>query len=207
MILAGRWVYKSLGYVLHVQVLGKEFYNRKTDKVARDLLGKILIRRLDYELLGGVIVETEAYFGSEDPASRAFYGKKQYNRVMFEDPGHLFIYNVHRYWMLNFVAHDNGVGGILIRAIEPTMGIKTMKRNRPVINHRKLTNGPGKLTIALCVNKSLNGENVTSDSQAIYVLENQFEYKFGSSHRIGVTKDLPKHYRFFVLGNQFVSNY
>ena len=190
-----------------MQVLGKEFYNRKTDVVARGLLGKILIRRLDYELLGGLIVETEAYFGSDDPASRAFHGKKQYNRVMFEDPGHLFIYNVHQYWMLNFIAHDNGVGGILIRAIEPTMGIKTMKRNRPVINHRELTNGPGKLTIALGVNKSLNGENVTSDSQAIYVLENQFEYKFGSSHRIGVTQDLPKHYRFFVSGNQFVSKY
>jgi DNA-3-methyladenine glycosylase len=188
-----------------VQVLGKTFYNRKTDEVARDLLGKILIRRIDNELLGGLIVETEAYFGSEDPASRAFRGKKQYNRVMFEDPGHLFIYNVHHYWMLNFVAHNNGVGGILIRAIEPTMGVKTMKRNRPVINHRELTNGPGKLTIALRVDKSLNGETVTNDFQAIFVLDNQFDYELGTSHRIGVSKDLREHYRYFVSGNQFVS--
>jgi DNA-3-methyladenine glycosylase len=107
--------------------------------------------------------------------------------------------------MLNFVAHNNGVGGILIRAIEPTMGVKTMKRNRPVINHRELTNGPGKLTIALRVDKSLNGETVTNDFQAIFVLDNQFDYELGTSHRIGVSKDLREHYRYFVSGNQFVS--
>ena len=188
-----------------MRILGYKFYERKTDEVARDLLGKILIRRLGNELLGGLIVETEAYFGSNDPASRAFHGKKHYNRVMFEHPGHLFIYNVHRYWMLNFIAHNNGVGGILIRAIEPTIGIMTMKRNRPVIKHRELTNGPGKLTIALSVDKSLNGENVTNDSQAIFVLDNHFDYELGTSHRIGVAKDLLEHYRFFVLGNLFVS--
>jgi DNA-3-methyladenine glycosylase len=188
-----------------VQVLGKKFYNRKTDEVAKDLLGKILIRRLENEFLGGIIVETEAYFGSDDPASRAFHGKKKYNRVMFEDPGHLFIYNVHHYWMLNIIAHSNCVGGILIRAIEPTMGLKTMKRNRPVSNHKELTNGPGKLSIALGVDKRLNGENITNYSQAIFILDNQFDYEIGTSHRIGVTKDLPEHNRFFVSGNQFVS--
>jgi len=57
-------------------VLGKEFYTQGTETVARDLLGKILIRRLGDELLGGIIVETEAYFGADDPASRAFHGKK-----------------------------------------------------------------------------------------------------------------------------------
>ena len=64
-------------------VLGPDFYVRDTEAVARVLLGKVLVRRLDDELLGGVIVETEAYFGSEDPASRAFHGKKRYNQVMF----------------------------------------------------------------------------------------------------------------------------
>ena len=112
--------------------LPRSFYTRRTDNVARDLLGKLLVRRLDDELLGGVIVETEAYFGGDDPASRAFEGLKTYNRFMFEAPGYVFIYNVHKYWMLNLIAHTDGVGGILIRAIEPTMKTETMKRNRPV---------------------------------------------------------------------------
>ena len=66
-----------------MSVLLKKFYQRDTETVAKDLLGKILVRRLGDELLGGIIVETEAYFGAEDPASRAFHGKKRYNSVMF----------------------------------------------------------------------------------------------------------------------------
>lgn len=122
-------------------ILGPDFYRRGTETVARELLGKVLVRRLGDELLGGVIVETEAYFGSEDPASRAFHGKKWYNSVMFAEQGHLFIYNVHQYWMLNFIAQDSGVGGILVRAIEPTMGVETMMENRPVKRLTDLTSG------------------------------------------------------------------
>ncbi len=186
-------------------VLGRDFYTRDTETVARDLLGKVLVRRLGDELLGGVIVETEAYFGSDDPASRAFHGKKRYNEVMFQEPGHLFIYNVHQYWMLNFIAHDNGVGGILIRAIEPTLGVDAMRENRPVKRLRDLTSGPGKLTLALGVDKTLNGIPVTDDSCTVHVLENQLDHELGASHRIGVTKDLPEHYRFYVKENRFVS--
>lgn len=188
-----------------MSVLGKEFYERDTETVAKDLLGKILVRRLGDELLAGIIVETEAYFGADDPASRAFHGAKRYNSVMFGEPGHLFIYNVHKYWMLNFIAHDNGVGGILIRAIEPTMGLEAMKENRLVKRDRDLTSGPGKLTLALNVDRSLNGLAITDDSCIIQVLENEYEYEMGTSHRIGVTKDLPEHYRFYVKNNKFVS--
>jgi len=194
-----------LRYSFLVQSLQRDFYKRRTDDVARDLLGKILVRRLSDELLGGVIVETEAYFGSDDPASRAFNGLKEYNRVMFEEPGRLFIYNVHKYWMLNIIAHNDGVGGILIRAIEPTMGVETMLRNRPVKNSRDLTSGPGKLTLALEVDKSLNGVDVTSESSPVYVLDNDYECIIDTSHRIGVTRDLPEHYRYYVRGNSFVS--
>jgi DNA-3-methyladenine glycosylase len=190
---------------MQLSVLGKEFYNRDTETVARDLLGKILVRRLGDVLLGGVVVETEAYFGADDPASRAFLGKKQYNRVMFDEPGHLFIYNVHQYWMLNFIAHDNGAGGILIRAIEPTIGVETMMKNRPVKKLRDLTSGPGKLTLALGVDKSLNGGPVTDENSPVTVLDNQMEFEISTSHRIGVTRDLPDHFRFYVKGNQFVS--
>lgn len=188
-----------------MQFLKREFYKRRTADVARDLLGKILVRRLHDTLLGGVIVETEAYFGGDDPASRAFNGLKEYNRVMFEEPGRLFIYNVHKYWMLNIIAHSDGVGGILIRAIEPTMGVEAMKRNRPVKRLRDLTSGPGKLTLALDVGKSLNGVDVTCESNPVYVLDNDYDCMVCTSHRIGVTRDLPKHYRYYVKGNKFVS--
>lgn len=188
-----------------MSVLGKEFYERDTETVSKDLLGKILVRRLGDGLLGGIIVETEAYFGADDPASRAFHGRKRFNSVMFGEPGHLFIYNVHQYWMLNFIAHDDGVGGILIRAIEPTMGLETMKENRPVKRDRDLTNGPGKLTLALDVDKSLNGLSTTDDSCTVHVLNNELDFDMGTSHRIGVTRDLPEELRFYVKENRFVS--
>lgn len=188
-----------------MQPLQREFYTRRTDRVARDLLGKILVRRIGSENLGGVIVETEAYFGGEDPASRAYNGLKEYNRVMFEEPGRVFIYNVHKYWMLNLIAHDDGVGGILIRAIEPTIGTNTMQKNRPVKNPRDLTSGPGKLTLALDVDKSLNGVDATSTSSPVYVLDNNYEGSIETSHRIGVTRDLPEHLRFYIKDNRFVS--
>ena len=188
-----------------MQILQRDFFTRRTDYVARDILGKILIRRLDNELLGGIIVETEAYFGGDDPASRAFNGLKEYNSVMFEKPGRLFIYNVHKYWMLNIIAHDVGVGGVLIRAIEPTMGIETMKQNRPVKQLRDLTSGPGKLTLALNVDKSLNGVEITDDSRPVYILDNSYPYEICTSHRIGVSRDLLEHYRYYVKENIYVS--
>lgn len=186
-------------------VLPQSFYERGTEEVARELLGKILVRRLKGEDLMGIIVETEAYFGADDPASRAFHGKKHYNKVMFEEPGHLFIYNVHKYWMLNFISHEGRVGGILIRAIEPTHGIETMQRNRPVNRIENLTSGPGKLTLALGVDNSLNGIDATTSEGEIYVLDNESEYELATSYRIGVTRDLPEKYRFYVKGNRFVS--
>lgn len=188
-----------------MQALPRRFYRRRTDTVAQELLGKILVRRLDDQLLGGLIVETEAYFGSNDPASRAYKGLKTYNRVMFEEPGRVFIYNVHQYWMLNLIAHDDGVGGILIRAIEPTMGIGVMQGNRPVKRLRDLTSGPGKLSLALRVDKGLNGVDATSTDSPVYVLDNEYQCEIETSYRIGVTQDLPEHYRYYVKGNQFVS--
>ena len=112
------------------KILFPSFYSRDPAVVARDLLGKRLVRVLNGEALEGTIVETEAYYGAEDPASRAFHGRKNYNRLMWGEPGRVFIYNVHRYWMLNVVAHEpDEIGAVLIRAIEPTRGIESMLSN------------------------------------------------------------------------------
>jgi len=188
------------------RALTKRFYARDTAEVARDLLGKKLVRRLGGESLEGLIVETEAYYGVDDPASRAYGGRKQYNAVMFGEPGRLFVYNVHRYWMLNFVAHEPGkVGAVLIRAMEPTEGVEAMRANRPVMKVMDLTSGPGKLTWALCVDNGLNGLPVTDDTCPIHIQDNERDLEVSTSHRIGVTRDLPEELRFYVKGSEYVS--
>ena len=100
-----------------LKALSRNFYMRDLEIVAKELLGKRLIRRLNGVSLGGIIVETEAYYGLDDPASRAYHGIKDYNSPMLGEPGRTFIYNVHRYWMLNIVAHEqNKIGAVLIRS-------------------------------------------------------------------------------------------
>lgn len=188
------------------EVISRAFYMRDPAVVARDLLGKRLVRRWDGEVLEGVLVETEAYYGLRDPASRAFHGMKNYNRPMWGEPGRVFIYNVHRYWMFNVVAHEPGeVGAVLIRALEPTGGIDIMLRNRPVGDLRGLTSGPGRLTTALAIDRGLNGVDVTAESSPIFIAAGDGDFEVGRSHRRGVRRDLEEELRFFIKGNRFVS--
>jgi len=186
--------------------LTRQFFERAPEIVAKELLGKRLIRKSGALSLEGIIVETEAYYGSNDPASRAFHGIKDFDRPMWEESGRVFIYNVHKYWMLNIVAHEpDQIGAVLIRALEPIKGIKIMKRNRHVQNVYNLTNGPGKLTIALKIDKSLNRVAVTSSESDIIIANNRTLIEIGSSNRIGVKRDLDRKLRFYVKGNRFVS--
>ncbi|MCD6592543.1 DNA-3-methyladenine glycosylase [Candidatus Bathyarchaeota archaeon] len=189
-------------------ILPRRFYERDPEVVAKNLLGKILIRKIRDKRLSGMIVETEAYYGPGDPASRASNGMKSFNRLMWLKPGIAFIYNVHKYWMFNIVAHEPGeVGAVLVRAVEPLEGIDIMKKNRGIEDKRitDLTNGPGKLTVAFGINKRLNGVDVTSRRSPIHVLDGHVQVKISSSKRIGVRADLEKNLRFYIQGNKFVS--
>jgi DNA-3-methyladenine glycosylase len=161
---------------------------------------------LDTCQLTGVIVETEAYYGLRDPASRAAQGRKTYNAPMWEVPGTIFIYNVHRYWMFNVVAHPpHAIGAVLIRAVQPIDGIDIMMQNRPVDNMIALTNGPGKLTIAFQIDKRFNHQAVTSVENVIYIVPSRRVDAISCSHRIGVRQDLMKKLRFFIQDNPYVS--
>lgn len=192
--------------MLPLEVLPREFYERAPVIVAEELLGKRLLRRSEDNFLEGIIVETEAYYGLDDPASRAYHGMKNYNKAMWEEPGRAFIYNVHNNWMFNIVAHEpDQIGAVLIRALEPTKGLAIMRKNRPVRNIFHLTNGPGKLTRALKINKSLNRIFVFSEESEIVVANNEMQFRIGSSGRIGVRKDLQMDLRFFIERNRFVS--
>jgi DNA-3-methyladenine glycosylase len=190
-----------------MKVLQRSFYEREPSIVARELLGKILVRRLDSEILSGKIVETEAYYGEDDPTSKAYKGKKTFNIPMFLSVGKTFIYMVHGNWLLNIVAHPKGgVGAVLIRAIEPLQGLESMKKNRNAKNIYDLTSGPGKLTKALAITKELNGVDVTRRGSPLTVIEGLKEsFDVSSSHRVGVKFDLPQELRFFIKGNKFVS--
>ncbi len=187
--------------------LGRDFYKRNPSQVAGDLLGKVIVRRLGPKTLSGKIVETEAYYGDGDPASRAFWGRKNYNRPMFGEPGRLFVYMVHTWWLLNIVAHmEGGVGAVLIRGLEPLEGVQAMMMNRGMEDIQNLTNGPGKLARALAVTNELNGLDITEDGSDLLVTAGEEEaFDVGSSRRIGVTRDLPEELRFYIEGNRFVS--
>ena len=183
-------------------ILNKRFYSRNARVVAKSLLGKILINKR--ERVGGIIVETEAYLGENDPASRAFIGKKNMNSVMWESPGTIFIYMVHSNWLINVVTgKKDEPEAVLIRAIEPTIGIKKMIRNRGKKDN--LTNGPGKLTKALGINKRYNLQKIYDKNCNLNILDNKIKFKIGTSNRIGVRKDLNEDMRFFIIGNKYVS--
>jgi len=190
-----------------MKVLKRKFYQRNPKEVARDLLGKVLVRRLKGKLLRGIIVETEAYYGREDPASRAALGTPKYCvEMLYGDIGKALIYMVHANWLLNVVAHQpKKAGAVLIRAIRPISGINEMMKNRKVEDLLKLTNGPGRLTKALAIDKSLNGIDVTSSESDIFICKGISDFKIGRSHRIGVRKDLREKLRFFILDDSFVS--
>jgi len=195
-----------------MKIVGKRFYLRDPDKVAKSLLGKILVRKIGNKVLSGKIVETEAYFGKEDPASRACPLNPKYNnpkyvvKALYGELGRSLIYMVHGNWLFNVIAHKRKkVGGVLIRAIEPLKGIEIMLKNRKVKKIFKLTNGPGKWTQAFRINFKQNGIDLTDPKSEIIICKNGEKFEICSSKRIGVWKDLKINLRFFIKGNKFVS--
>src|SRR5208282_469503 len=129
-------------------ILGREFYARPAVEVARDCLGKILV----HGRTAGRIVETEAYLGVDDRAAHAWRGVTDRTRVLFGPAGHAYVYFIYgMYECLNFVAEEEGkAGSVLIRALEPLVGIPVMRRRRPRAKRAEdLASGPGKLTLAM----------------------------------------------------------
>ncbi len=139
--------------------LGRDFYARDTLDVARELLGKRLVRAIDGERLSGLIVETEAYIGEEDRACHASRGRTPRTEVMYGPPGHAYIYFIYgMYHCLNVVTDRVGFpAAVLIRGIQPQEGVEYMRRNRRFRPEGELTNGPGKLCQALAIDRGLNG--------------------------------------------------
>ena len=193
------------------EALGLPFYDRSSVTVAKDLIGKTLVRKLESgEELSGIIVEVEAYGGSRDPASHAFRGMTKRNKAMFGNPGHAYVYFTYGfYYCLNFVTNPGGVGAtaVLIRALEPKSGLEYMMEKRKTTVPSELASGPGKLCQALSIDKRLNGVPITTSEDPIFVLhsnENK-KYTVKASARIGIRTAMGRKWRFYAAGNSFLS--
>jgi DNA-3-methyladenine glycosylase len=194
-----------------VKKLPRTFYTRPTLNVARDLLGKILVRKSGRAVLSGKIVEVEAYLGAKDPASHAYKGRTRRNEVMFRQGGHLYVYFTYgMHFCANVVTEQEGVAGaVLLRALEPIKGIKTMGKNRGLIADQKderiLTNGPAKLCEALGIRREQNGCDLLDGE--IFLLDDKriSTSRIGTSVRIGIRVGTTKRWRFYIKGNNWVS--
>jgi DNA-3-methyladenine glycosylase len=151
-------------------------------------------------------VEVEAYRGTEDPASHAYRGMTRRNVVMFGEPGHAYVYfTMGMHWCLNVTTEEPGTAGaVLVRALEPLEGIETMKRRRGKQSLEGLTNGPAKLTQALGIDGSMNGENLVK-SQRLFLEAGRRLEEVGASSRVGISSGTERKWRFFLKGNRFVS--
>jgi len=186
--------------------LPRSFFERYTPLVAKELLGMRLVRVDGGERLAGMIVETEAYRGRRDPASHAFRGKTRRNEVMFGPAGHAYVYfTMGAHFCLNITTEGEGTAGaVLVRAIQPFEGIERMEKNRGVKEVVRLASGPGNLTRALRIDRSLNGEDMIS-SRRLWIETGRKIRKIGVSSRVGIRADASFRWRFYSRENPFVS--
>lgn len=182
-------------------ILQTQFYSRDTLIVAKDLIGKILVRNIEGTILSGIISETECY-KYNDPACHAFKGMTPRTKALFGPVGHSYIYFIYgNYYCLNVVAKEKSspYGGVLIRGIKPLDGIQLMQINRKTNDISKLTDGPGKLTQALKINKDFYGIDLTKKG-SMYIIEGE-KINYGyiiSTPRIGINIATKKLWRFIL---------
>ena len=186
--------------------LTREFFARYTPDVARDLLGCIIVRRFEDVTLRARIVEVEAYRGADDPASHAYRGLTKRTSVMFGEPGHAYIYFTYgNHYCLNLTTEVEGAAGaVLIRAAEPLSGIREMRKRRGVEELTNLMSGPGKLTKAMGIDLSLNGEDIVV-SRRLSLLMGVAPSSIAVSTRIGVSDGGETEWRYYEEGSPFVS--
>jgi len=195
------------------KVLQRKFFIRPVITVAKELLGKVLIKKDGNQVLAARIVEVEAYDGKIDKASHSFIGKTKRNEVMFNEGGYFYVYFTYgAHFCCNVVTgkKDHGAA-VLIRAVEPLIGIDTMIKNRfnrglksekEIYN---LTSGPGKVCKAFGFTKEHSDLDLTNSDVFIVDQPKINKNKIGVSERIGITKSVSLPWRFFEIGNPYLS--
>ena len=186
-------------------ILPRSFYLDSPEVVARNLIGKLIVRRLARKRLTGRITEIEAYPGAGDPASHTFNGKTARNAVLFGPPGVAYVYFIYgMYDCLNFSCRPDGEpGGVLIRALDPVAGLETMARLRGLRTVPKpglLTSGPGRLCQALDITRAnANGLDVTRANSPLQVVDDGFRPpSILTTPRIGIRKAADRPLRFLA---------
>jgi DNA-3-methyladenine glycosylase len=188
--------------------LPSEFYDRPTERVARDLLGAILECRTPDGIAAGRIVETEAYLGEEDLACHAAAGRTSRTAPLYGAPGIAYVYFIYgMYWCFNAVTRaEHEPSAVLVRAIEPVEGIELMRRRRPKARRDvDLTNGPGKLCLALGITGEHNWNPLQRPPLLIRTGEHVPDREVIVTPRIGITQWAEYPLRWFVKSNPFVS--
>ena len=190
-----------------------DFFLRKdTVRVAKGLLGKLLVvPAADDSRVSGMIVETEAYLGFKDKAAHGYGGRRTArNEITYAEGGHVYVFFVYgMYYQLNLVTGPaEHAHVVLIRAIEPVEGIDITRQRRGPMPDKNLTSGPGKLTIALGIDRSHNGEHLSGDRIWVEEYKNFKRSEIASGPRVGIDYagefvDVP--WRFWIRGNSFVS--
>ena len=181
-----------------MSILPKKFYQEDTVIVAKNLLGKKLVRKIGNYEMSGIIIETEAYRHKDDPASHAFIKITNRNKVMFGDVGIAYVYFTYgMHYCFNVVAKNSKThaGAVLIRGIKPDKGIIRMQKNRNIENLKELTNGPAKLTQSLEITKEHYGLDLTKKSE-LYITEGIEIKKIIKSTRIGIKRGKEKLWNF-----------
>jgi DNA-3-methyladenine glycosylase len=201
------------------QPLNRPFFARNPRRVARELLGKVLVRNVlgpnsGKRHLAARIVEVEAYLGKNDPAAHSAAGNTARNSVLFGPPGHAYVYFIYgNHYCLNVSCEREGkAGGVLFRALEPLMGFDEMARARGVAlqgprDLPRLTSGPGRLAEAFGITRArYNGCDLTSPSSGLWIGEDGYRTgKIQVTPRIGISKAADRQLRYILEGNSFVS--
>lgn len=186
--------------------LTRIFFARPADQVAVDLLGNVVVSRLGGRTTAGRIVESEAYHGPDDPASHAARLRNGRVQVMFSEVGIAYVYRSYGiHAMLNVVAHAAGeVGAVLIRAVEPILGVDVMRDRRGDVRDRQLSAGPGNLCQAMGITLDEHGIDLTSQG-SLWIGAGRRVEVIHVSPRIGISRGVEAPLRYFLAGSPYVS--
>ena len=197
-----------------MSLLKTEFFDADPRKVARALLGKLLIRKTPRGILAGRVVETEAYLGEGDAAAHAVAGKTARNFVLWGPPGYAYVYFIYgNHFCLNVSCLPDGVPGcVLFRALEPVSGIEEMAKARDIEVQResdlkKISSGPGRMSEALGITRDRdNGKSLVSAKSDLQLVDDGYRVRrVNVTPRIGITKSAEQPLRYVIGGNPFVS--
>lgn len=185
----------------------KNLFELDTLSVAKNLLGYTLIHESAEGITAGIIVETEAYLQG-DPACHAYRRKSVRNAPMFGDAGTIYVYQIYgMHFCVNISTNKRDIGeAVLIRALEPTVGIELMQERRKMDILKNLCSGPGKLVQALGIHKRMNDWHILDSDLKIITPKSQIaDNEIITTTRIGITQGIDLPYRFYIKDNNYVS--